>query len=73
VGLKGTAAVGGDQLVVAESNERAQELSWEPQAVSARGPEEAILAECTLGVVIQAHLKNSYETITNPKVINSEK
>jgi hypothetical protein len=36
--------------------------------VSARGPEEAILAECTVGVFIQAHLKNSHETSTNPKV-----
>jgi hypothetical protein len=73
MGLKGMAVVIGDRPVVAESDESAQELSWEPRAMSARGPEEAILAECILGVVIQAHLKNSHETITNPKVINSEK
>jgi hypothetical protein len=47
--------------------------SQEPRVVLAHGLEEAILVECTVGVVIQAHLKNSHETITNPKVINSER
>jgi hypothetical protein len=41
--------------------------------VSARGLEEAILVESTVGVVIYVHLKNSHENITNPKVIKSEK
>jgi hypothetical protein len=72
-GLIQTAAVGGYRPVVAESDKRTQELSWDPRAVSARGLEEAILPECTMGVVVQTHLKNRHETITNPKVINSEK
>jgi hypothetical protein len=67
------AAVARDRPIVAKSDESTQELSWEPQAVSARGLEEAILIECTVGVVIHVHLKNSHENITNPKVINSEK
>jgi hypothetical protein len=73
MGLIQTAAVGGYRPVVAESDKSTQELSWEPLAVSARGLEEAILAECTMGVVVQTYLKNRHETITNPKVINSEK
>jgi hypothetical protein len=41
--------------------------------VSAHGPEEAILAEGTVGVVIHVHLKNSHENITNLKVIISKR
>jgi hypothetical protein len=73
MGLKGTVAVDGDRPIIVESDESGQELLWEPQAVSARGLEEAILTECTVGVVIQAHLKNSDDTISNLKEINSEK
>jgi hypothetical protein len=73
VGLKGTTAVDGDRPSVVEADKSAQELTWEPRALSARGLKQAILAECTMRVVIQSHLKNRHETITNPKVINSEK
>jgi hypothetical protein len=55
--LKWAIAVDRDWPIVAESNESTQELSWEPRMVSARGPEEAIIARSTLGVVIQTHLK----------------
>jgi hypothetical protein len=37
VGLKGMAAVDGNQPIVAKLNESAQELLWEPRAMSARG------------------------------------
>jgi hypothetical protein len=57
IGLKGMAAVAGDQPVVAESDESAQKLSWEPRAVPVHGLVEAILAKCTAGVVICVHLK----------------
>jgi hypothetical protein len=43
VGLKGMAAVSGNRPFVAEPVESAQELSWEPRAVLAHSPEEAIL------------------------------
>jgi hypothetical protein len=71
VGLKGTAVVAGDWPIVAKLNESAQEHSWEPRAVSAHGPEEAILAECTVGVVIHVYVKNSHKNITNAKVVHS--
>jgi hypothetical protein len=73
VALTGMVVVNWDQPVLVESDESAQDLSWEPWVVSARGPEEAILVESTVGVVIYVHLKNSHENITNPKVIKSEK
>jgi hypothetical protein len=57
VGQKGMTMVGGDRPVVAKSNESTQLLSWEPWAVSARGPEETIPTEGTMGVVIHVHLK----------------
>jgi hypothetical protein len=72
-GPEGTTAVDGDRPSVVEADKSAQELTWEPRALSARGLKQAILAECTMRVVIQSHLKNRHETITNPKVINSEK
>jgi hypothetical protein len=50
--LKGMVAVSGNRAIIGESDKSAQELSWEPQVVSARGSEEAILTECTVGVVI---------------------
>jgi hypothetical protein len=71
VGLKGTAVVAGDWPIVAKLNESAQEHSWEPRAVSTRGPEEAILAKCTVGVVIHVHVKNNHKNITNAKVVHS--
>jgi hypothetical protein len=71
--LNWMAAVSGNRPIVEELDESAQERSWEPRAVLACGPEEAILAECTVGVVIEAHMKNRHENITNPRVINSEK
>jgi hypothetical protein len=58
---------GGDRPIVAESNKSAQELSWEPREVSARGPEEAILAKCTVGVVVQTHLKTAMKPSLTPK------
>jgi hypothetical protein len=70
--LKATAAVAADRPIVVESDESAQELSWEPRAVSARGPEGVTLVECTVGVVIHVHMKNSHENFTNSKVINSK-
>jgi hypothetical protein len=73
MGLKGTAAVDGDRPVVAESDESAQVLSWKPRVVSARGMKTSILIEGIMGVVIQVYLQHSHETVTNPKVINSEK
>jgi hypothetical protein len=62
VGMKGTAAVDRDQPVVVESNVSAQELSWDPRMVSACGPEESILVEGTVGVVIDVHLKTDMKT-----------
>jgi hypothetical protein len=71
--LKRTTAVGRGRPVVAESDESAPELSWETRAVPARVLEEAVLAKCTLGVVLHTHLKIKHENITNPKVNNTEK
>jgi hypothetical protein len=61
VSLKWATTVGRDWPIVAESDESAQEPSWEPRAVSAHGPEEAIFTKCTVEVVIQTHLKLRHE------------
>jgi hypothetical protein len=63
VGPKGTTTVARDRPVIAKSNESAQEISWEPRAVLARGPEEAILNEGTVGVVIHVHQKTVMKTL----------
>jgi hypothetical protein len=52
MGLKGSAAVDGDQPIVAEVNERSQQHSRETQAVSASGSKTSVLTEGAMGVVI---------------------
>jgi hypothetical protein len=73
VSLKWTPVVGRGRPIIAKSDESAPATTWESRAVSARGLEEAILAECTMGVVLHTHLKIRHENITNPKVHNTEK
>jgi hypothetical protein len=65
--------IGRGRPIVAESDESAPELLWEPRVVSACGLEEAVIAECTVGVVLHTHLKIRHENITSPKVNNMEK
>jgi hypothetical protein len=54
--LNGTAAVEGDQPVVAEADECIPEQSWEPRVVLAHGTKTPILAEGRVGVVVHVHL-----------------
>jgi hypothetical protein len=73
VSMKQMTTIGRGRPIVAESYESAPELLWEPRVVSACGLEEAIIAECTVGVVLHTHLKIRHENITSPKVNNMEK
>jgi hypothetical protein len=49
MGLKGMATVDGDRPVVAKSHQSAQELSWKPRVVSARGMKTPVLTEGAVG------------------------
>jgi hypothetical protein len=67
-GLKETAAVEGDQPVVAEVDECVLEHSWESQVVLVRGTKTPVLIEGIVGVVVQAHLKQTaINTLLTPK------
>jgi hypothetical protein len=72
VSVKRVTAVGWDQPILTELDERAQELSWKPRLVSARGLEEAVLAKSAVGVVIQTHLKIRHEANNNRKKVKTE-
>jgi hypothetical protein len=53
--------------IVAVTEECVENHSQEPRAVLAHGPEEAILTECTVGVVFQTHLKIGMKPSLTPK------